>query len=118
MHSAASGHSIVVEIPDPKCIAGRSRSRRTSRFLAQLRQSRSDFVAAAGRLPANRDLGRRNIPITVTGVLFFDFMHGQTGHALPHESRDSDRRKKVVELHPVLCNDVNAYRERAGLPPC
>jgi hypothetical protein len=45
-------------------------------------------------------------------------LHHQTGHGLPHPSQDSDRRDKVVELHPVLCNDVNGYRERVSKSAC
>jgi hypothetical protein len=114
----STGHSMVVEVPDPSCVAGRRHEFGASQFLPQLRQSQADFEAATRTLPRNRDLGSRNIPITVVGVLFFDFMHGQTGHGLPHPSKDADRRDKVVELHPVLCNDVGAYRARAGKPAC
>jgi hypothetical protein len=118
VHTPASGHSMVVEVPDPNCVAGAHREFGASHFLPQLQESRSDFEAATRNLPQNRDLGARNIPITVTGVLFFDFMHGQTGHGLPHPSQDSDTRDKVAELHPVLCNDVKHYREGRGKPAC
>lgn len=114
----ASGHSMVVEVPDPDCVSGAHNDVGPSFFLSQLQESRADFVAATQLLPKNQDLGARNIPITVTGVLFFDFEHGQTGHGLPHPSQDSNPRDKVVELHPVLCNDVNGYREQAGKPAC
>lgn len=116
----SQGHSMVVEVPDPQCVAGAHHQYGASQFLPQLQESRSDFEAATQNLPANQDLGPGNIPITVVGVLFFDFMHGQTGHGLPQDpdSQDPDRRKKVVEIHPVLCNDVNGYREQAGKPPC
>jgi hypothetical protein len=109
---------MVVEVPDPNCVAGAHHEFGTSQFLPQLAQSQTDFEAATRNLPRNRDLGSRNIPITVVGVLFFDFMHGQTGHGLPHRSMDADRRDKVVEIHPVLCNDVNESREQAGKPAC
>src|SRR5213595_1539864 len=78
-HTPASGHSIVVEVPDPNCVSGAHHNFGASHFLPQLQVSRSDFEAATQRLPQNQDLGARNILITVTGVLFFDFMHGQTG---------------------------------------
>jgi hypothetical protein len=117
-NTPASGHSMVVEIPDPRCVSGARHKQRVSHFATQLRESRSDFEAAIRHLPKNRDLGSRHIPITVTGVLFFDFLHHQTGHGLPHPSQDSDRRDKVVELHPVLCNDVNGYRERVSKSAC
>lgn len=114
----ASGHSMVVEVPDPNCVSGAHHQFGASYFLPQLQESRSDFEAATLSLPQNRDLGPRNIPVTVTGVLFFDFKHGQTGHGLPHPSQDADPRDKVVELHPLLCNDVDGYREKAGKLPC
>jgi hypothetical protein len=117
-HTPASGHSIVVEIPDPHCVSGAHHKFGPSHFLPQLQESRSDFEVATRNLPQNRDLGARHIPISVVGVLFFDFMHGQTGHGLPHPSQDAGARDKVVELHPVLCNDVDGYREQAGKVPC
>jgi hypothetical protein len=116
----STGHSMVVEVPDPQCVAGRHRQFGASVFQPQLKESRSDFEAATQNLPTNRDLGARNIAITIVGVLFFDFMHRQTGHGLPHppDSQDPNRLDKVVEIHPVLCNDVNRYREQAGKPAC
>jgi hypothetical protein len=114
----STGHSLVVEVPSPSCVAGAHHQYGASQFLSQLQESRADFVGATQNLPRNHDLGSRNIPITVVGVLFFDFMHGQTGHGLPHPSQDTDRRDKVVELHPVLCNDVNRFREQSGKPAC
>jgi hypothetical protein len=39
------------------------------------------------------------IPVTVTGVGFFDRDHGQTGRAAPHAQPDG--RGVVFELHPV-----------------
>ena len=118
LQSPASGHSMVVEVPDPNCVSGAGGQYGPSYFLAQLQESRSDFESAVQHLPVNKELGTRNIPITLTGVLFFDFLHGQTGHGLPHPSVGPQRQRKVVELHPVLCNDVNGYREQAGKPAC
>jgi hypothetical protein len=110
---------MVVEVPDPKCVSGKHRQYGASEFESQLQESRADFETATKGLATNRDLGTRNIPVTVAGVLFFDFMHGQTGHGLPHPAADPvDKKPKVVELHPVLCNDVNGYREKAGKPAC
>lgn len=114
----STGHSLVIELPDPQCVSGAHQQFGASQFMPELQEAKSDFEAATRNLPNDKDLGSRNIPITVVGVLFFDFMHGQTGHSLPHESHDADRRKKVVELHPVLCADVDRYRARAGKQPC
>ncbi len=109
---------MVVEVPDPNCVSGASNQFGASFFLPQLQESRADFEAAIKNLPVNKELGARNIPITVTGVLFFDFLHGQTGHGLPHPNDGPERQKKVADLHPVLCRDVNGYREQAGKPAC
>lgn len=116
----STGHSMVVEIPDPSCVAGAHHQFGASQFLPQLQESRSDFAAATQKLglKPNTDLSSQNIQMTVVGVLFFDFMHGQTGHGLPHPSQDADTRDKVVEIHPVLCSDVSGYREQAGKVAC
>lgn len=63
--------TMIVEIPDPKCV--------TSARLPNLAQLRD--------LALSTPLGTK---IRVTGVLFFDFAHGQIGHA-----------DNYVELHPV-----------------
>lgn len=79
------GQTMIVEIPDPACATG-------SVVSSQLAQVRSEFVArygTPGRYP-QPDL-TPNVPVTVTGVGFFDRLHGQTGVA-----------PNGLELHPLL----------------
>ena len=40
------------------------------------------------------------MPVTITGVVFFDFDHGQIGRGRAH--KDNRGKSLVVELHPVL----------------
>lgn len=80
-----TGVTMVAEIPDPACATG-------SAALAQITAARSDFIRAFG------DPGggiRPNVTVTVTGVLFYDKDHGQTGRADIGQGED-------VELHPVI----------------
>jgi hypothetical protein len=79
----ASGESMIAEIPDPACAHG-------SRVESQIAQARGRFVNLFGH-PSRTSSIEVNAPITVTGVLFFDVPHGQTGVAL-----------NAVELHPVF----------------
>ena len=79
----ASGQSMIAEIPDPNCAQG-------SRVLAQISAARTHFIDKFGQ-PSPTSWTQVNSPIRVTGVLFFDVPHGQTGVAT-----------NAVELHPVL----------------
>jgi len=78
-----SGESMIAEIPDPACAQG-------SRVEAQSARVRGQFVDIFGQ-PSRTSWSKVNAPITVTGVLFFDVHHGQTGVA-----------SNAVELHPVF----------------
>ncbi|MGA2384562.1 MAG: hypothetical protein ABSG61_14135 [Gemmatimonadales bacterium] len=78
--------TMIAEVPSPTCPeicrtgnAVLFASLR-QRLIAQLGQPKSRYV----RLP-------QALPITITGVGFFDFAHGQTGVA-----------PNAIELHPVL----------------
>ncbi|MGZ3678116.1 MAG: hypothetical protein ACXVDI_06050 [Ktedonobacterales bacterium] len=77
-----SGHTMIVEIPDPACVGS------TSPLLSGIRTARSEFDA---RYTPNGSFQTANVPVTVTGVGFFDFLHGQTGVA-----------PNGIELHAVL----------------
>lgn len=81
----AGGSTMIVEIPDPGCATG-------SVVSSQLAQVRSAFVAKYGTPGSypKPDL-KPNVPVTVTGVGFFDRIHSQTGVA-----------PNGIELHPVL----------------
>jgi hypothetical protein len=78
----ASGHTMIAEIPSPSC-AGAG-----SLFAGGIALARSEFDS---RLSATSSFNTANIPVRVTGVGFFDFLHGQTGVA-----------PNGIELHPVL----------------
>lgn len=79
-----TGTTMIVEFPSPSCVAG-------SRVAAQVASARSAFVKRFGKpTPKFRRL-KKPIKITVTGVGFFDKIHGQTGVA-----------PNGIELHPVL----------------
>jgi hypothetical protein len=78
-----SGETMIAEIPDPACAQG-------SRVEVQIARARGMFADLFGRLSRSSWI-EVNAPITVTGVLFFDVHHGQTGVA-----------PNAVELHPVF----------------
>lgn len=80
--------TMIIEFPDPQCANVCS-----SGFLEQMRQSRQDFVDRFGEPPTSYfKKPARPVLVEVTGVGFFDRMHGQIGMAMP----------SGVELHPVL----------------
>ena len=81
-----SDKTMIVEIPDPDC-AGVC----ASDHIAEIQKAREDFVAHCSQ--PSRSFRQLHGPLTVvvTGVGFFDFLHGQTGVA-----------ENGIELHPVL----------------
>jgi len=74
--------TMIVEAPHPHCAKG-------SVFALQIAQVRKAIDAHFGGAIHGRHI--TNIPVTVTGVLFFDYLHGQEGVA-----------KNGIELHPIL----------------
>jgi len=76
-----AGNTIITEIPCPCCGIG-------SPFEPRMAGARQTFD---GRLTAQTFFQNPNIPVRVTGVGFFDFLHGQTGVA-----------PNGIELHTVL----------------
>ena len=80
---SSGGLTMIAEIPWPGCVAGQG-----SPFEPGVAQARPDFAA---RYTATPVFATADVPVTVTGVGFFDFAHGQTG-AAPNQ----------IELHPVL----------------
>lgn len=95
---APNGRSMVVEFPNPRCFAGHNgRGRRTSVLRSQISQARAAFEEGVSGIDGRHI--QDPIKVTVTGVGFFDFDHGQTGRAQPHPGVDGQR--KVFELHPV-----------------
>ena len=78
----ASGNTMITEIPMPSCVGA------GSPFLTGIQNARAQFDA---QFTATTSFQTANIPVQVTGVGMFDFLHGQTGVA-----------PNGIELHPVL----------------
>jgi hypothetical protein len=77
--------TIVLEVPDPACVSGATADVRDS-----IAQARQDVIQALGSPPPHLRALTSPVPVTVTGVGFFDFGHS-TGHP-----------PNAFELHPVL----------------
>ena len=80
--SDGSGNTMISEMPSPTCVAS------SSRLLSGIKNARSEFDA---RYTTTSSFQTANVPVAVTGVGFFDFVHGQTGVA-----------PNGIELHAVL----------------
>lgn len=80
--SDGSGNSLIGEIPSPACVGS------SSVLLPDIQKARAEFDA---RYTATNSFQTANVGVTVTGVGFFDFLHGQTGVA-----------PNGIELHAVL----------------
>jgi hypothetical protein len=80
--SDASGNTMIAEIPLPSCVGS------SSPFLSKITSARNAFNA---RFTPTGSFQTANIPVQITGVGMFDFLHGQTGVA-----------PNGIELHPVL----------------
>ena len=73
---------MIVESPDPQCAPN-------SRFAQEIAQVRQTIEAHFNGPIHGRHVVR--VPVTVTGVPFFDPLHGQEGVA-----------RNGIELHPIL----------------
>lgn len=82
-----SGESMIAEFPDPRCVG-------KSPWKSQVTAVRARIEALDLRMNAQIPPPSR-LHCRVTGVGFFDFIHGQTGHA-----------PNGIELHPVLSLEV------------
>lgn len=78
----SGGLTMIAEIPSPNCVGT------GSPFAAGIQNARNQFDA---RFTATTSFQTANIPVQITGVGMFDFLHGQTGVA-----------PNGIELHPVL----------------
>lgn len=76
------GHTMIAEIPDPSCV--RDRGPLASKIKNARQQFDSEYTATGSFKKANRR-------VKVTGVGFYDHIHGQRGVA-----------PNGIELHPVL----------------
>jgi hypothetical protein len=98
------GHSLIAEIPDPNCIAGRHGDPDVaSRFADAIACARAKLDAKFPDAPNDGsffDTG--DTPVTITGIGFFDRPHGQTGRAANN-----------LEIHPILDIDFGD-----GQPSC
>jgi hypothetical protein len=81
----ALNKTMIVEFPDTACPeVGRSRKAK------QMASARAAFFAACGT-PSKTSFAQLSGQATITGVGFFDGIHGQRGVAI-----------NGIELHPVL----------------
>lgn len=87
-----SGHKMIAEIPDPQCISNNSPIR------AQIQSARA-YVDQ--KIQVTHQVQKVNIPISVTGIGFFDMPHAQGAAA------------NGIELHPVL--NINFLSLNFGL---
>ena len=84
----SAGRTMIAEIPDPNCVpAG-------SPFASGIAHARQQFDA---RFTASDEFQTVSVPVTVTGVGFFDYKEGQEGIA-----------PNGIELHPILDIVFNA----------
>jgi len=73
--------TMIVESPSPGCAGG-------SKFLDQIKEVRQTIDSKFGKVKRKK---KPNTNVTVTGVAFFDPLHGQEGVA-----------PNGIELHPIL----------------
>ncbi|HKR63226.1 MAG TPA: hypothetical protein VJZ00_05785, partial [Thermoanaerobaculia bacterium] len=78
----ASARQMIVEIPAPNCIGS------GSPFGSGVAHARSQFDA---RFTATTSMKSTSTPVTLRGIGFWDYIHGQTGVA-----------PNGIEIHPVL----------------
>jgi hypothetical protein len=79
---SSGAKTMIAEIPSPTCVTG-------GPLQSGIANARAEFDA---RLSSSTSRFQKiNVPVTVTGVGFFDRIHGQTGVA-----------PNGIELHPVL----------------
>jgi len=77
-----NSNTMIAEIPSPNCVTG------TSPFSSLISQARAKFDAA---FTVGSSFQNVSVPVRVTGVGMFDFLHGQRGVAA-----------NGIELHPVV----------------
>jgi hypothetical protein len=80
--SDAAGNTLIGEIPLPGCVGT------GSPLLSKITSARAEFDA---KLTATSSFQTVSIPVRITGVGMFDFLHGQTGVA-----------PNGIEIHPIL----------------
>ena len=102
-NATATGQSLVVEFPNPSCVAGsHSTGPATSKLGQAIAEARANFEDHIQDLKHDQVI-TKSIPVTVTGVGFFDHYasnHAPTGHSIPYQLPDGSGWA-VLELHPV-----------------
>lgn len=78
----SAGRTMIIEIPSINCVGA------GSPFTSGIRNARAEFDA---KLTATSSFKTVTAPVTIRGVGFWDFLHGQTGVA-----------PNGIEIHPVL----------------
>lgn len=82
LKSTITGENMIAEIPNPGCVSDPAAA-------ARIKVARDAFTALYSQPTSSWQHENRHV--TLTGVGFFDFPHGQTGVA-----------RNAIELHPVL----------------
>lgn len=95
--ATATGAEMNIESPAAVCDSA-------SPYAAQLAQARAALDAALGNVSSS-SYTPENLTANVTGVLFFDVLHGQRG------------APNGIELHPVLCFSVAKNGCLSASPP-
>jgi hypothetical protein len=80
---AAGGATMIAEMPFAGCTLG-------AQHRYAMRTARAELENALGG-PIGESWVHPNLSVRIVGVLFFDFPHGQSGHA-----------RNYAELHPVI----------------
>jgi hypothetical protein len=98
----AQGQSMVVEFPDPACFGGKPEVGSHTSALGQLIAGARQTFKEQTKGVSGEHIAQA-IPVTVTGVGFFDRFtpnsHEPTGHSMVYAQPDG--RQVVLELHPV-----------------
>jgi hypothetical protein len=90
-HTTPSPHSVIAEVINPDCVAGRKGTEPTpSLFAAKLATVRQRFEAQFPNMVSSWNEAD-GTPVRITAVGFFDRPHDQVGRAL-----------NGIELHPIL----------------
>jgi len=93
-----SGKTMIAEIPSPDCYKGGDPP-----VAAKFRDARLKINEIVG-LPTGRDIEPpQGVQVAITGVGFFDTMHGQRGMA-----------PNGLELHPVLALEILDLKKSAA----